>query len=185
MPFKYKTESISTQLGISRNNILRAREGLRRRGMISFVSGKGHNTPVLYSIIYRIPNGTQEVAQNDTVCVTENGALSVTQYNIKEKDSDKDNSIENKGILMSLEKLESILSGDSLWHTQLLSGLSVEISQSELRELLKTFFVYQKKKWHKEREIDKVKKHFQNWLNQKLNSRKEYGTYKPEQNDPH
>lgn len=107
MPFKYKTETICSQLGISKNNVIRAREGVCKRGMISFVGGKGNNSSALYSITYRIPNGTQDVTHDGTICGTDSGSPYGSQYNMKEKDTDI--SIYKERVL-SLDKLEEVLS---------------------------------------------------------------------------
>lgn len=172
MPFKYKTETICSQLGVSKDNVIRAREGLCKRGMISFVRGKGNNSPTLYSITYRIPNGTQDVTHDGTVCGTDSGSPYGSQYNMKEKDTDI--SIYKERAL-SLDKLEEVLSQDHLWLSSLQSGLSSPIVKTELMEYLKDFFAYQNKKGYKARETNDVKKHFQKWLNQKLKNKKEYG----------
>ena len=183
MPFKYKTELISAQLGISKNNIIRARDGLSKRGLITYQGGTGNNTPASYCIIDRISNATVDATHNDTV----NGSVSVTDngthYNIKDKDVDKDNSIYKEGY-MSLEKLESSLLSDREWQSQIQARISQPVTQAELMDYLNTFFAFQKKKGIKARAIEEVKTHFQNWLNQKLKTKNEYGNNRSEECDP-
>ncbi len=183
MPFKYKTELISAQLDISKNSIIRARDRLSNRGLITYQGGTGKNT--LASD--RISNATVEVTHNGTINRSESVTDNVTQfgphYNIKDKDVDKDNSIYKEGY-MSLEKLESSLLSDREWQSKLQTHISQPVTQAELMDYLNTFFAFQKKKGIRARAIEEVRNHFQNWLNQKLKTKNEYGNNKPEECDP-
>ena len=183
MPFKYKTELISAQLGISRNNILKARDRLSERGLITYQKGTGNNIPASYCIIDRISNATVDVTHNDTVNGAETVTDNVTHYNIKDKDVDKDNSFYKEGY-MSLEKLESSLLSDREWQSQIQARISQPVTQAELMDYLNTFFAFQNKKGIRARAIEEVKNHFQNWLNQKLKTKNENGNNRPEECDP-
>ena len=85
---------------------------------------------------------------------------------------------------MSLEKLESSLLSDREWQSQIQTHISQPVTQAELMDYLNTFFAFQKRKGIRARAIEEVRNHFQNWLNQKLKSKNEYGNNKSEECDP-
>lgn len=51
MPLRCPTTMICCHLKTTRQNIIKAREALRRRGFLSFTPGKGKDAPSLYTIV--------------------------------------------------------------------------------------------------------------------------------------
>ena len=51
MPFRCSTELIRMQLSTTRQNVLKAREGLHKKGFISFTTGTSKGNYAQYSII--------------------------------------------------------------------------------------------------------------------------------------
>ena len=173
MPFRCSTELIRMQLSTTRQNVLKAREGLHKKGFISFTTGTSKGNYAQYSII----DCTNQFTVQTTDELTEPLPGRLPPHNIKDKDIYKSNNI-------SMEKLESMLLEEREWHSSILTRLSTAITSDKLIDYLKIFFVYQKKKGVKSRTIEDVKIHFQNWLSKKLENDKGYGNNEQKQTDP-
>ena len=52
MPFKVSTQMLVARLNTSKQNVMKAREGLRKRGLIDFSKGEGKGKPVLYTLCF-------------------------------------------------------------------------------------------------------------------------------------
>ena len=185
MPFRCSTELIRMQLSTTRQNVLKAREGLHKKGFISFTTGTSKGNYAQYSIIDCTTQFTVQTTDELTDKVTDaiTGELTgplpgrLPPHNIKDKEIYKSH-------IISMEKLESMLLEDGEWHSLILARPSTAITSDKLIDYLKIFFAYQKKKGVKSRTIEDVKIHFQNWLSKKLENDKGYGNNEQKQTDP-
>ena len=173
------------QLSTTRQNVLKAREGLHKKGFISFTTGTSKGNYAQYSIIDCTTQFTVQTTDELTDKVTDAITGELTEplpgrlppHNIKDKEIYKSHNI-------SMEKLESMLLEESEWHSSILSRLSTAITSDKLTDYLKIFFAYQKKKGVKSRAVEDVKIHFQNWLSKKLENDKGYGNNEQKESDP-
>ena len=185
MPFRCSTELIRMQLSTTRQNVLKAREGLHKKGFISFTTGTSKGNYAQYSIIDCTTQFTVQTTDELTEKVTDAITDKLTEplpgrlppHNIKDKEIYKSHNI-------SMEKLESMLLEEREWHSSILTRLSTAITSDKLTDYLKIFFAYQKKKGVKSRAIEDVKIHFQNWLSKKLENDKGYGNNEQKESDP-
>ena len=185
MPFRCSTELIRMQLSTTRQNVLKAREGLLEKGFISFTTGTSKGNYAQYSIIDCTTQFTVQTTDELTDKVTDAITGELTEplpgrlppHNIHDKEIYKSHNI-------SMDKLESMLLEDGEWHTSILTRLSTAITSDKLTDYLKIFFAYQKKKGVKSRAIEDVKIHFQNWLSKKLENDKGYGNNEQKESDP-
>ena len=185
MPFRCSTELIRMQLSTTRQNVLKAREGLLKKGFISFTTGTSKGNYAQYSIIDCTTQFTVQTTDELTDKATDETTGELTNplsgqlppHNIKDKEIYKSHYI-------SIEKLGSMLFEDCEWPSSILTRLSRAITSDELTDYLKTFFAYQKKKGVKSRVVEDVKIHFQNWLSKKLENNKGYGNNEQKESDP-
>ena len=185
MPFICSTELIRMQLSTTRQNVLKAREGLQKKGFISFTTGTSKGNYAQYSIIDCTTQFTIQTTDELTDKVTDAITDKLTEplpgrlppHNIKDKEIYKSHNI-------SMERLESMLLEDGEWHSSILARLSTAITSDKLIDYLKIFFAYQKKKGVKSRAIEDVKIHFQNWLSKKLENNNGYGNNEQKESDP-
>lgn len=165
--------------------MLKAREGLHKKGFISFTTGTSKGNYAQYSIIDCTTQFTVQTTDELTDKVTDAITSELTEplpgrlppHNIKDKEIYKSHNI-------SMEKLESMLLEESEWHSSILSRLSTAITSDKLTDYLKIFFAYQKKKGVKSRAVEDVKFHFQNWLSKKLENNNGYGNNEQKESDP-
>lgn len=169
MPFRCPTEVIRMQLKTTRQNVVKAREELQKRGFISFGPGTDKKNPPSYTITDC--TSQLSVGLSDELSVGLSHQLS--PYNIKDKDIEKDQyyNKEEEG-LMDMESIETALRSDSEWQKTIMSRL--QVNASSIYEYLNTFFVYQKKKGIRRRNMEEVKNHFYNWTRKQINNN-QYG----------
>ena len=185
MPFRCSTELIRMQLSTTRHNVLKAREGLHKKGFISFTTGTSKGNYAQYSIIDCTTQFTVQATDELTDKITDAITGELTEplsgrlppHNIKDKEIYKSHNI-------SMERLESMLLEDGEWHSSVLARFSASITSDKLTDYLKIFFAYQKKKGVKSRAVEDMKIHFQNWLSKKLENDKGYGNNEQKQTDP-
>ena len=138
-PFKASTQMLMARLGTSKQNVMKARDALMRRGLISYVKGDGKGKPALYTLLLS-PAGdggqsqefTQPLTQKTTPVLTQRVTQTLPQMsplpNKKEEDSinavRKENpstpspSQSNKEL--TLDELQAKLLADTEW----MNGLS-------------------------------------------------------------
>ena len=135
------------QLSTTRQNVLKAREGLQKKGFISFTTGTSKGNYAQYSIIDCTTQFTVQATDELTDKITDAITGELTEplpgrlppHNIKDKEIYKSHNI-------SMENLESMLLEDGEWHSSILTRLSTAITSNKLTDYLKIFFAYQKKK---------------------------------------
>ena len=110
------------QLSTTRQNVLKAREGLHRKGFISFTTGTSKGNYAQYSIIDCTTQFTVQTTDELTDKVTDAITSELTEplpgrlppHNIKDKEIYKYHNI-------SMERLESMLLEEREWHSSILS----------------------------------------------------------------
>ena len=186
MPVRCPTAMICYHLKTTRQNIVKARESLHRRGFISFTPGKGKDVPSLYTIVEApetlpvpLPDElTGQLSDTTTNELTDGLSDKATVY--KDKETDKyihSNKVDEK---IDLNELERRLMSDTDWQQSLLPLLSGN-DQSEIGHYIHEFFQSLKARGFENREEKDCRNHFYNWLRkQKTNNN---GTDKQTYND--
>ena len=170
MPIRCPTEMVCNRLKTSKQNLVKARECLKQRGFISFVPGKGKEVAPTYTIMEHISPLSVEMS----VKLSEQ----LSPYNIKDKDNNKDNSINNaRENESSLDELELRLLKDTSWQESIISLLSssqqIKLSQAEIENYISQFFQYLKITGIERREEKEIRTYFFNWLKKTiLNNKK-------------
>ena len=75
MPFKCNTQMLLARLNTSKQNIMKAREGLRKRGLIGFSKGEGKGRPALYTLLL----GKGESSQQQSLSLSQSLAPQLSQ----------------------------------------------------------------------------------------------------------
>lgn len=172
MPIRCPTAIISVYLNTSKQNVMKAREGLRRKGLITFTPGSGINDNPLYTLTEcneQLPGKLPSQLPSQ---------LSESLSPIKDKEKDKENSTTNARVKESLEldELERLFLADQDWLESvfrlLLSKGMVDASIEMVKENVSMFFQYLKATGQSEREKNDCKSYFVNWLvKQQLNNK--------------
>ena len=154
-PFKASTQMLMARLGTSKQNVMKARDALMRRGLISYVKGDGKGKPALYTLLLS-PAGdggqsqefTQPLTQKTTPVLTQRVTQTLPQVlplpNKKEEDainavrketpSTPSPSHLNKEL--TLDELQAKLLADTEWMNGLskrLSAVGIAFSNDNLR----------------------------------------------------
>ena len=186
MPLRCPTTMICCHLKTTRQNIVKAREALRRRGFLSFTPGKGKDAPSLYTIVgnpdpLSAPLSDELSGQlSDKITDESTGELThalsdkTTVYNNKDKDIDIHNNNNKAGDKINekigLGELEQRFISDTDWQQSLLPLLS-DNYQSKIEHYIHEFFQSLKMRGFENREEKDCRNHFYNWLKkQKTNS---------------
>lgn len=188
MPLRCPTTMICCHLKTTRQNIIKAREALRRRGFLSFTPGKGKDAPSLYTIVgnpdpLSAPLSDKLSGQlSDKMTNELTGELphelsdKVTVYNNKDKEIDKDihNNNNKAGDKINekvgLGELEQRFISDTDWQQSLLPLLS-DKERPKIEYYIHEFFQSLKMRGFENREEKDCRNHFYNWLKkQKTNS---------------
>ncbi|WP_289765122.1 hypothetical protein [uncultured Bacteroides sp.] len=170
MPVSCPTSVICTVTGLNKQTLMRARDNLKKRGLIDYTEGIQNSKAPTYIIIM---DKDEFVTANVTGCVTATKTASVTS------NKDKDNIITDKSRLndfLSIDELERKLTEDTVWQNHILSYLSnsgTTIDVSILQKFLQDFFSYLRICGYDRREEKECRSHFFNKLTKEyLNSQK-------------
>ena len=174
MPIRCPTSTICAFLSTSKQNVMKAREGLSARGLITFTPGSGTNEAPLYTLT--------EI--NDQLSGRLSGQLSgqlsgrlsgqLSHYNIEDKDKEKDNYTITacKKSVLGLEELKKVFLEDEQWQDAVLSFLlarNIKGADKEiLRDHISQFFLYLRTTGVAEKDTNDCKTHFVNWLQKQL-----------------
>lgn len=185
-PFKASTQMLMARLGTSKPNIMKARESLMRRGLISYVKGDGKGKPALYTLLLSSAEDgaqSQELTQPLTQKITPMMTQQVTQTlpqvlplpNKKEEDSinavrketpsTPSPSQSNKEL--TLDELQAKLLADTEWMNGLskrLSAVGIAFSNDNLKGKINEFFddLRSRKVTHKEE--NDCRNHVFSWI---------------------
>lgn len=189
MPIRCPTTTICVFLSTTKQNVMKAREGLRRRGLIEYRSGSGTKDIPVYTLIdFSTPLSEQLTDElSPQLPVQLSGQLSL----YKNKEKDKNDSIHNareNGVL-SLEVLEKMFLEDERWQhsvlTLLLAKDIMDMTAENLKSQISQFFHYLNASGEKERETKDCKNHFVNWLMKQMKNIKHNGNLKSDNQDRH
>lgn len=180
MPIRCPTAIVCVYLNTSKQNVMKAREGLRRKGLITFTPGSGINDNPLYTLTESNEqlSGQMSGELSDKLPSQFSGLLSESLSPLKDKEKDKDNSITNARVkkVLRLDDLERMFLADQDWLESvfrlLLSKGMTDASIEMVKEKVSMFFQYLRATGQSEREKNDCKNHFVNWLvKQPLNNK--------------
>lgn len=177
MPVKCCTELIRIRLKTTKQNIMKARNGLKERGLIKFSKGQGKDDFASYTLINKVQktsNSSKKLKQMDTSELSNqlSEALSdkLSEYNnIKKKDKDNFIRINKKSQekILTPNDLEKHLLNDYTWRQNLLKLLAAEgivLSDVEIKEKLDTFFLMLKTTYPKGKSEPDCRQYAYNWI---------------------
>ena len=177
MPVKCCTELIRIRLKTTKQNIIKARNGLKEHGLIKFTKGRGKDDFASYILVYKLQNSSnssKNLKQMDTSELTNqlSEALSdkLSEYNnIKKKDKDNFIRINKKSQekILTPNDLEKHLLNDYTWRQNLLKLLAAEgivLSDVEIKEKLDTFFLMLKTTYPKGKSEPDCRQYAYNWI---------------------
>ena len=187
MPFKVSTQMLVARLNTSKQNIMKAREGLRRRGLIGFSKGEGKGKPALYTLsVGKMDSGyfskdeeSQPLPHSLTQTLPKPLTQTLSLFNIKEKEIYKEDdnrplpSVENNALTLSM--LRERMLNDEIW----LAGLSrrllvagVTLGSDDLREKIRDSFREQQEKGITEKNEGDCRNYVFNWIKYHLKNKK-------------
>lgn len=181
MPFACHTAILCVRLSTTKQNISKARQHLKERGVIDFQAGTGIRTPAHYSLTLQTP---RQLPQQVTPQLSRELTVQLTHSNIEDKDKYKDKNIINSqpardDSYKSLEELESILLADTAWQEQITGLLAKRenntVNADRLCGYIRDFFDEQKIGENGQRDESDCRSHFYHWIVKQLNSNR-YGT---------
>ena len=134
MPFKVCTQMIQARLNTSKQNVMKARDGLARKGIINFTKGDGKGKPALYTLLLGFPSGkpdtqllpqtlSQPLPQTLTQSLTDELTQTLPPSKIKEektqyfadKKATRSPSQSFSKVVLSLPDLQEKLLKDEQW----------------------------------------------------------------------
>jgi hypothetical protein len=178
-PFKVSTQMLAARLNTSKQNVMKAREGLKKRGLIDYSKGEGKGKPALYTLNLsdaqplQLP---QPMAQPLTGSLACKLAQPLPHSNIREENTTKEVGEEkqspssNSKVVLTLSELRGKLLNDNSW----LLGLSERLAKNkiilngeELKDKVREFFSEQEHKGCKGKEEADCREYVFNWINYK------------------
>lgn len=159
MPIACATAIICASTGMTKATLIRARNGLKRKGFITFTEGIQHSRAPTHQIC---TFETDDETADSTVHKTDAGTSRATI--IKENNINKE--ISNQRARKSIDDLERILVEDVEWQKNIISQLSDQrISESmHLIPYIRNFFAYLRICKVTEKEESDCRSHFFNKL---------------------
>lgn len=173
MPVCCSTSVICDALGLNKTTVLRAREGLARRGILRYTKGARHYATSEYTIII------VDSEMFEKVCAT----LRATNN----KDRDKNIFHYAREQVLSLGELQSKLESDTAWQQTILGALSKEgralPPTHTLNDYIDKFFSFLRIQGYEKRDEKECRAHFYNKLIKDYLANEQYGSNKSECND--
>ena len=185
-PLKVSTQMLMLRLGTSKQNIIKAREGLMKRGLISYTKGEGKGKPALYTLLLpkeQLQSLSKTMPQQLTQSLTSELTQPLTLINKKEnkihfkkKGTNVPHPSPHQKVVLTLDGLRAKLLSDAEWQDDLskrLAAVNINISGNALKAKIIDFFedLSARKITHKD-EAD-CKSHIYNWL--KYHNKNNYG----------
>lgn len=172
-PFGCSTQRIANNLGISRQTLCRLREKLQARGLISYEEGKNSSSIPRYTLLVKTDNRT--ALSNVTANGTPDGTASETaDGTIIKMYNNKSITTSNKGKLLPLDELQSLLRSDCEWLDNVkgyANKQGIELDETRMQEMLADFFLYLQTCGIGSKTTTDTQRHFVNWLMKKGNNR--------------
>lgn len=166
MPIRCPTSTICAFLGTTKQNVMKAREGLSHRGLVKYTSGSGNGNPPLYILT--------DVSDQLSGGLSPQLSVQLSPYN---KEKDKDNFTNNTCAesVLSLNELEKMFMDDLEWQRAVLDLLLTKnITGATIDKVnlwVSQFFHYLRASGQTERQTNDCKNHFVNWLTKQLNKK--------------
>jgi hypothetical protein len=186
-PFKVSTQMIQARLNTSKQNVMKAREALTKRGLISYSKGEGKGKPALYTLYLGTSDDSKAPSQQLSPPLTQKLSHELTQplsatltptlplSNIKDE---KTEYVEKKEVgspsppssdkdVLTLSELRMKLLNDDPWLLDLskrLTKIGVILSDNELKGKIIEFFDEQQKKGITHKEETDCRKYVFNWI---------------------
>ena len=178
-PFKVSTQMLVARLNTSKQNVMKARERLKKRGLIDFSKGEGKGKPALYTL-HLSEVQTLQLSQSTTPQLTDSLTPELTQSlphsNIKEDNNQKEGkegkhspSSESKKELPLSELREKLLNDDP-WLLELSERLAknkIILNGEKLKDKVREFFSEQELKGCKGKEEADCRDYIFNWIKYK------------------
>ncbi len=179
MPVACSTSVVCAVIGMNRATLVRAREGLSRRGLIRFEEGVQNSRAPTYTILdtaHDTGNATASATADDTAGATARATSYTTQ-------NSNTNTSSNTDALLPIDELERRLLADREWHEEIMRQLAANGKSADadtLAEWLRKFFAYLRICKYEKREEKECRSHFYNKF---LKEYLKYGTDKQKQHD--
>ena len=151
-PFKVSTQMLVARLNTSKQNVMKAREGLKKRGLIDYSKGEGKGKPALYSLNLsdvqplQLPQPMTQPLTGSLACKL---AQPLPHSNNKEDNNQKEGKEENRAPSSNSKENKIILNGE------------------DLKDKIRGFFSEQELKGCKGKEEADCRDHVFNWINYK------------------
>ena len=177
MPFACHTAILCVRLSTTKQNISKARQHLKERGLIDCQVGTGIHTPALYSLTIQ---PFRQLPHQVTQQLTHELTVQLPHSNIKDKDEDIINSQHaREDGHKPLDELESLLLADTAWQDKIIEVLAKRenwiIDRSRLHGHIRDFFDEQRIGGNAQRDESDCRSHFYHWIIKHLNTTR-YGT---------
>lgn len=181
MPIRCPTSTVCAFLSTTKQNVMKAREGLRQRGFIEYHPGSGTHDSPLYTLTEN-PSELSDRLSNEL-----SGQLSNQLPLYKNKDKDRPTTTARTDSVLSLEELEKMFQEDEQWQQSVLTLLLARNIEGATHEILRTqisqFFLYLKASGQTEGETKDCKNYFVNWLSKQQLTNPRDGIIKPDNQD--
>lgn len=181
MPIRCPTSTVCAFLSTTKQNVMKAREGLRQRGFIEYHPGSGTHDSPLYTLTEN-PSELSDRLSNEL-----SGQLSNQLPPYKNKDKDRSTTTARKESILSLEELEKMFLEDEQWQQSVLALLLARNINGATTEILRTqisqFFLYLRASGQTEGETKDCKNYFVNWLSKQPITNPRDGNIKPDNQD--
>lgn len=176
MPFKVSTQMLVARLNTSKQNVMKAREGLRKRGLIGLSKGEGKGKPALYTLLLLetqsqslSPTMTQMLPETLTSKLSQPLPLSnIKEENNKEEVKEDNSPSPNSNIVLTLSELKGKLMDDCSWQQDLslqLAKNGINLNAEALSKELSDFFDMLEHKCCKGKEEADCRQYAFNWIN--------------------
>lgn len=181
MPIRCPTSTVCAFLSTTKQNAMKAREGLKKRGFIEYHPGSGtHDSP-----LYTLTENPSELSDRLSNELSPQLSGQLTLY--KNKDKDRLTTTARKESILSLEELEKMFLEDEQWQQSVLALLLARNTKGATKEILRTqisqFFLYLRASGQTEGETKDCKNYFVNWLSKQPFTNTRDGIIKPDNQD--
>ena len=181
MPIRCPTSTVCAFLSTTKQNVMKAREGLRQRGFIEYHPGSGTHDSPLYTLTEN-PSELSDRLSNEL-----SGQLSNQLPPYKNKDKDRSTTTARKESILSMEEMEKMFLEDEQWQQSVLALLLARNINGATIEILRTqisqFFLYLRASGQTEGETKDCKNYFVNWLSKQPITNPRDGNIKPDNQD--
>lgn len=198
MPFKVSTQMIQARLNTSKQNIMKAREALMKRELISYSKGECKGKPALYSLHLGNSDGKEVQLQSLAQPLTQELPIVLTQplpamlsqplphpnikdentEHVEKKEPNPPSSSSSVKTVLTLSELRTKLLNDDCWLLDLsrrLSGVCINLAGEKLKGKIKDFFDEQQEKGVTEKDETDCRNYVFNWIKYHANKKVTYG----------